>query len=103
MIEFYDIYLGGKRPGKGDRGASGKKPVLVATEARGKKAEFMAIKAVEKASKETVRKFLHHCLKGAQTVRTDAFPALNSLSETYQHQKKMFLQMKLLHGCLWPL
>ena len=89
VIEFDDTYVGGKRTGKRGRGAAGKKPVLVAVETRGKKVGFMAMKAVETVSKKTVREFLRYRLKSGQTVRTDAFPALNSVNETQVHQKKV--------------
>jgi hypothetical protein len=40
-------------------------------------------------SKQTVREFLQKHLKEGQTVRTDAFPALDSVSERHDHQKKV--------------
>jgi transposase-like protein len=89
LIELDDTYIGGKQPGKRGRGAAGKKPVLVAVETRGKKAGFMALEAVESVSKETIRNFLRYNLKPGQTVRTDALPAMNSIDETQQHQKKI--------------
>jgi len=89
LIELDDTYVGGKRPGKRGRGAAGKKPVLVAVETRGQKVGFMAMEAVETVSKKTVREFLRHRLKTGQMVRTDAFPALNSVKETHVHQKKV--------------
>ena len=89
LVEFDDAYVGGKRTGKRGRGAAGKKPILVAVETRGEKAGFMAVEAVEVISKETVRDFLHNHLKVGQAVRTDAFPALNSVKEMHCHQKKV--------------
>jgi transposase-like protein len=89
FIEFDDAYIGGKRPGKRGRGAAGKKPILVAVETKGKKAGFMAVEAVDVISKETVREFLQHNMKWRQTVRTDAFPALNPVKEMHDHQKKV--------------
>jgi hypothetical protein len=47
----------------------------------------MAIEAVDTISKETVRKFLQKYLKEGQTIRTDAFPALNPVGEQHDHQK----------------
>ena len=47
LIELYDTYVGGKKPGKRGRCATGKKPVLVAVENRGKAAGFVAMKAKE--------------------------------------------------------
>jgi len=87
LIEFDDAYVGGKRTGKRGRGAAGKRPILVAVEDREETAGFMAIEAVDTISQETVREFLHKYLKEGQTVRTDAFPALNSVNEQHDHQK----------------
>ena len=89
LIEFDDAYIGGKRTGKRGRGAEGKKPILVAVETRQGKAGFMAVEAVDTISKKSVREFLQHHLKEGQTVRTDAFPALNSVEEMHKHQKKI--------------
>lgn len=89
LIEFDDAYVGGKRTGKRGRGAAGKKPILVAVEDREETAGFMAIEAVDVISKATVRKFLQTHLKENQTVRTDAFPALNPVYEQHDHQKKV--------------
>ena len=89
FIEFDDAYIGGKRPGKRGRGATGKKPILVAVETREEKAGFMAVEAVDVISKETVREFLQHHTKLGQTIRTDAFPALNPVKEMHDHQRKV--------------
>ena len=90
LIELDDTYVGGKRSGgKRGRGAEGKKPVLVAVENKGKKAGFMAMEAVPTISGETVRQFLARHLQQGQTVRTDAFHALNTVGETQNHLKKV--------------
>jgi len=89
LIEFDDAYVGGKRTGKRGRGAAGKRPILVAVETREEKAGFMAVETVDVISKKTVREFLQKHLKEGQTVRTDAFPALNPISELHDHQKKV--------------
>ncbi len=85
LVEFDDAYVGGKR----GQGAAVKKPILVAVETRGEKAGFMAVEAVDVISKKTVRDFLQNHLKVGQTVRTDTFPALNSVKEMHCHQKKV--------------
>jgi len=89
IIEFDDTLVGGKRAGKRGRGAEGKRPVLVAVETREKGAGFVAMQAVDSVSKITVRRFLAKHLKADQTVKTDALPALNAVSETQQHRKKV--------------
>jgi len=88
-IELDDAYVGGKRAGKRGRGADGKKPVLVAVEARDEGAGFVAMQAVDSVSKETTREFLQFHLKPGQMVKTDAFPALNAVAETHDHHKKV--------------
>lgn len=89
LIEFDDAYIGGKRTGKRGRGAAGKQPIFVAVETRDGKAGYMAVEAVDTISKKTVREFLQNHLKAGQTVRTDAFAALNSVGEMHNHQKKV--------------
>lgn len=89
LIEFDDTYVGGKRAGKRGRGAEGKKPVLVAVEAREKGAGFTVMQAVDTISKETVSSFLAFHLKPGQNVRTDALPALNAVARDHVHEKKV--------------
>jgi len=89
LIELDDTYVGGKKPGKRGRGATGKKPILVAVENRGKTAGFVAMKAVETVSGKTIKDFLEHHLNHGQQVRTDALPAMNIVNKTHQHDKKV--------------
>lgn len=89
LIEFDDALVGGKRAGKRGRGAQGKKPVLIAVESRDKGAGFVAMKAVESVSKDSVRDFLTFHLNPGQDVRSDALPALNSVGEKHNHLKKI--------------
>lgn len=89
LIELDDTYVGGKRAGKRGRGAEGKRPVLVAVESRGKGAGFVAMQAVDTVSTITVQPFLSNHLKPGQHVRTDALPALNSVSKNHFHEKKV--------------
>ena len=89
IIEMDDAVVGGKRPGKRGRGAHGKKPIVVAVERRKKKASFMAAQVVDTIDKQTIRRFMKYRFKPGQTVRTDAFPALNAIAETQTHDKKV--------------
>jgi len=89
LIELDDTYVGGKKSGKRGRGAKGKKPILVAVENRGKAAGFVAMKAVETVSGETIKSFLESHLNHGQQVRTDALPAMNIVNKTHQHDKKV--------------
>jgi transposase-like protein len=102
LIEVDDTYVGGKKyGGKRGRGAAGKKPVLVAVESRGGKAGFMAMEAVSTISGQTVKKFLARRLRQGQTVRTDAFPALNTVGETQNHLKKVTPAKEAMNWLPW--
>jgi transposase-like protein len=89
LIELDDTYVGGKKSGKRGRGAKGKKPILVAVEHKAKTAGFVAMKAVESVSGKEIKSFLEHHLNHGQKVRTDAFPAMNIIEESHQHEKKI--------------
>jgi transposase-like protein len=89
LIELDDTYVGGKKPGKRGRGAKGKKPILVAVEHKAKTAGFVAMKAVESVSGREIKSFLERHLNHDQQVRTDAFPAMNIVEESHQHEKKI--------------
>ena len=89
MIELDDTFVGGRRPGKRGRGAEGKKPVLVAVEHRDKAAGFVAMKAVESVSGEEIDSFLKQHLISGRQVRTDAFPAMNIIEQSHQHEKRV--------------
>jgi len=89
LIELDDTYVGGKKTGKRGRGATGKKPFLAAVENRGKASGFVAMKAVETVSGETIKCFLKQHLNQGQQIRTDALPAMNIVNKTHKHDKKV--------------
>jgi transposase-like protein len=88
-IELDDAFVGGKHKGKRGRGAEGKTPVIVACENKHKKAGFIAMKAVKNVNFETVKEFVSHHLLANQHVRTDAYPALNIIDKTQQHEPRV--------------
>lgn len=88
LIEIDDAYIGGKKPGKRGRGAAGKKPILVAVERKDEGSGFVAMKAVDTISKETVKEFLGYHVQKGNHIRTDAFPALNIIQKDHVHEKK---------------
>jgi transposase-like protein len=89
LIELDDTFVGGKRAGKRGRGAEGKRPVLVAVETREKGAGFIAMEAIDSVSKNSVKQFLARHLRTDQTVKTDAFPAMNIIGKQHKHQKRV--------------
>ena len=89
LIELDDAFVGGKRSGKRGRGADGKRPVLVAVEARAKGAGFLAMQAVDSVCHKSVEAFLARHLRTAQVVKTDALPALNAAGKEHKHLKEV--------------
>jgi len=61
-------------------GAEGKRAVLLAVERRGKGAGFMSAQVVDSISKETVKRFVDECIHPGETVRTDAYRAMNVIA-----------------------
>ena len=49
----------------------------------------MAAEVVGTVSKETVSQFLERHMEKGQTIKSDAFPALNVISKNHDHQKKV--------------
>ena len=97
LIECDDTFIGGKKAGKRGRGAAGKKPVLVAVERRDKHAGFLAAEVVDEVSKNSVRNFLKRHIQPGQEIRTDALPALNAISESHFHEKRVTPPEKAAH------
>ena len=97
LIECDDTFIGGKKAGKRGRGAVGKKPVLVAVERRDKHAGFLAAEVVDEVSKNSVRNFLKRHIQPGQEIRTDALPALNAISESHFHEKRVTPPEKAAH------
>ena len=60
LVEIDDAYVSGKKPEKRGRSATWEKPIVVAVENRGKTAGFVAMKAVEAVSGETIKSVLAH-------------------------------------------
>lgn len=85
MIELDDAYVGGKRSGKRGRGASGKKPIIVACEDLGPSAGFVAIEVVDELTSRVYADFAKRHLTQGEPVFTDAFPALGGLDECQLH------------------
>ncbi len=89
IIELDDAFIGGKRPGKRGRGAEGKTSVLIACESVGGKPGFVAMEAVPTVNGQRVADFAQRRIKAAQQVRSDALPALNTLSSHVTHIKQV--------------
>ena len=85
IIELDDAFIGGKRAGKRGRGAAGKTAILVACEHNEGKAGFVAMKAVDRVTREQVRAFACEAIRPDQRLHTDAFSSLAVLAEDHRH------------------
>lgn len=90
VIELDDALVGGKRPGKGGRGADGKTAILVVCEHNDGKPGFVAMKGVNRrVDQDSVEAFAQEPIAPGQTLHTDAFTVLRILAEGHQHISKV--------------
>ncbi|MGH7901380.1 MAG: IS1595 family transposase [Thermodesulfobacteriota bacterium] len=81
-IEIDDTYIGGKRPGKRGRGASGKTPVLGIVEREGD----VKADVVENMKKKTVMPIIEENVEEKSTVYTDEFSSYGGMTKAgFEH------------------
>jgi hypothetical protein len=88
-IALNDAFVGVKHKSKRVRGAEEKTPVIIACENKHKKVGFIAIKAVKNLNFKTIKEFVSHHFLVEQHVGTNAYPALNIIDKTRQHEPKV--------------
>jgi len=89
LIEVDDALVGGKRSGKRGRGAIGKAPVLIACESKKKKAGYVAMKAVDSVSYNSVKEFVSKRIVEGQEIHTDGLAGLNIIGEMHEHEARV--------------
>jgi transposase-like protein len=90
LVEVDETLLGGPKPGKRGRGASGKVLVLVAVEDReGMKQKGIGrirLKIIPDASGTTLKKAIKEMVEPGSTIRTDGWRGYNGVAESgYEH------------------
>lgn len=86
VVEVDETYVGGKRPGKRGRGASGKSLVLIAVEDKENHFGRIRLQRVLNASGANLIPFVKENVEPGSTVRTDDWSGYTGLtSEGYQH------------------
>ena len=88
-IELDDAFVGGEQKGKRGRGATGKKPIIVACESQGNRTGTIAIEAVGRINHDTVDQFSKRKIMPEQSVYTDAFRGLTSFANTQEHLSRV--------------
>ena len=89
LIEVDDALVGGKRSGKRGRGATGKTSALVACESKKKQTGYVAMKAVDSISHNSVKEFVSKRVIEGQEVRTDGPAALIIIDEIHEHEARV--------------
>jgi len=79
VVEVDETYIGGERPGKPGRGASGKVIVVGAVDLRGKYANRVRLKVVPNVTQVTLTDFVKSNISEGSTVKTDDWQGYNKL------------------------
>jgi transposase-like protein len=86
-IEVDETYIGGEKPGKRGRGASGKALVVIAAEIDGRRIGRIRLRRVPDASGESLERAVQEAAKEESVIRTDAWKGYARLSEWgYVHE-----------------
>jgi len=75
LVEMDDSFFGARKPGNRGRGASGKEPVIVSVENRGKKAGFAKMRRVDKVDARNIRSIADDGFGDGTVMRTDGLHA----------------------------
>jgi len=101
LIEVDDALVGGKRSGKRGRGATGKAPILIACESKKKQAGYVAMKAVDSVSHNSVKEFVSKRIVEGQEIHTDGLAALNIIGEMHEHEARVTPSSKVDQWLPW--
>jgi transposase-like protein len=87
VVEVDETYLGGEKPGKRGRGASGKALVVVATEVKGDHIGRIRLRRVSDASAISLGNAVKEAVKPSSVVRTDGWRGYAPLEQMgYRHE-----------------
>jgi len=79
IIEVDEMYIGGFKPGKVGRGATGKQLVAIAVEVREKHLGRVRLKCIPHADALNLESFVLDYVASGATVRTDGWPSYSQL------------------------
>jgi len=101
LIEMDDSFFGGKSPGKRGRGALNKSKVVIAVENRGTHPGYATMQVVNHIDSNHLREFVYRAIEPHQTIKTDAYPSYNILSEDYDHLKEIVKPSEAMDKLPW--
>ena len=86
-VQVDETYIGGEKPGKRGRGATGKTLVVVMVEAKEGKTARIRLRRVPDASGPSLEGAVKECVEPGSTVQTDGWGGYGRLSELgYEHE-----------------
>jgi transposase-like protein len=99
VVEVDETYVGGVKPGKRGRGASGKALVGIAVEDKGEKGiGRIRLGILEDASSDSITPFVQERVEAGSTIRTDDWGGYTNLtSEGYSREIASSTELKLVH------
>ena len=87
IIEVDETFIGGKRPGKRGRGASGKELVVIAAQKDGRKIGRIRLQHVPDASADSLENAVNKNIEPGSIVQTDAWQGYNGIGKLgYTHE-----------------
>lgn len=87
IVEVDETYIGGAKPGKRGRGATGKSLVAIAVELKGKKLGRVRLRRIADASASELTSFVQDFVEPGSVVLTDGWPSYAQLSKKgYAHK-----------------
>jgi transposase-like protein len=78
-VEIDESYLGGEKPGKRGRGATGKALVMIAAECDGTRVGRIRLKRIKDASGNSLEAAIQEVVKPGTNIRTDGWKGYNRL------------------------
>jgi transposase-like protein len=98
-IEMDETYVGGDKPGKRGRGATGKALLAVAVEDKGAEGiGRIRLAVIRAASQQSLRGFAEQTVEPGSTIRTDDWSGYRTLPEVgYRHEVVPSHQLKIAH------
>ena len=87
MVQIDETFIGGLRPGKRGRGASGKSLVLIAAQADGRKIGRIRLARIVDASAGSLESAVQQAVEQGAGIQTDGWPGYSALKALgYKHQ-----------------
>jgi transposase-like protein len=100
-VEVDEFFIGGQKPGKRGRGASGKCIVVAAVERQGRKIGRIRLQVVGDCSADSLNAFINQNIETGSYVVTDGWKGYNPMDpDRYDHHQIFLSKNKDRYSCL---